>query len=274
MKFILAILLFLMFSFKIGDDSEKLKLFTFLDNYDWKDCVSPSKNYIEKETSKLRKHFNEYIANIDSFENYIHFIDLNGDKNLDAIYSGGTGAAGEYVVFLLNTGNDYRILFEEYTNISELVFENKKLVGYTGLDFGCCADYVYKETKYQITNDWKKIAIYQRARTSYTELPKTMFEKPIKFMVKNDIYKLRSSPIIDDKSVFIYDTVGNVISSYNKGSIGYAWSEAKDSSGRSWWFVEMEPNTSQIGSRLNSNQDSLPVRNLGWFISRYLEQIK
>jgi hypothetical protein len=274
MRYLVIILVLFCFSFGLSDAPGKLRLFSYQDAYNWNDCVKPSKAYTDSEIPKLIKHFNDFIANQDSLENYFHFIDLNGDKKLDAIYSGGTGAANEYVVFLLNTGDDYKILFEEYTNIRELVFKKGRLVGYTGLDFGCCAEYVEKETKYEVTENWQKIIIYQRAQTSYTIQPKNIFEKPIKFVVAKDIYKLRSSPIVDDTSMFIYDTISNVVSTYVKGSVGYAWSEISDNSGRLWWFVEMEPNNRQIGSRISANRDTIPVRNLGWMSSRFLQKIE
>lgn len=272
MRYILIILAFFTFSFTLGDDSDRLRLFSDSDTYDWKDCVVPSNKYIQSQAIIIRKHFNEYIANMDSIERYLHFIDFNNDGKLDVIYSGTTGAAADFVVFLLKMDNDYIILYTEYTNIRELIFKDKKLVGYTGLDLGCCAEYLQKETKYLISDNWQRTVIYQRVKTNYTELPQNIYNKPINFVVAKDVYKLRSSPMVNDTGYVIYDTIGNVVSTYIKGSIGRAWADKLDSTGRVWWFVEMEPNNRQIGSKLNTKSDTLPMRNLGWMSSRYLEK--
>ena len=216
---------------------EEFQLFTHNDVYDWKDCVVPSQDYVSKELPKIRKQFNEYVANIETIDRALHFIDLNNDKKLDVIYSGTSGAESDCVIFLLNTDNSYKILYEEYTNIRDLIFDGSKLVGYTGLDFGCCADYIQKETKYSVSEDWNRSVIYQRVKASYTELPEKLFEKPFRFEIKCDTLKLRATPVIDDTNMFIYDTIGNVVSSYLKGSKGFAWSEKQTYLGETWWFV-------------------------------------
>ncbi len=271
----LAITLFLfLVSCKSVNIKEGFQTFTKSDVYNWRDCTIPNQDYIDNEFPKIRKHFNEYVANIDTLARALHFIDLNNDKELDVIYSGTSGAASDCVIFLLNIDNDYKILFEEYTNIRDLLFEGGKLVGYIGLDFGCCAEYIQKETKYKVSEDWNRIVVYQRVKASYTELPEKLFEKPIVFEIESDTLKLRATAINDDTNIFIYDTIGNVVSSYLKGSRGYAWSEKQNDLGEIWWFVEMEPNNSQIGSRINHNPDKLPQRNLGWFPTVNLTTLK
>jgi hypothetical protein len=274
MRFLLLILVFGLLSFNIGDDSEKLRPFSDADIYDWYDCIHPSNDYVQKELSKIRKCFNEYVANIDTLDKSLHFIDLNNDKRLDVIYAGTSGSAADFVVFLINNKNGYKVLYEDYTNLRELKIENNRLVYYTILDLGCCAEYRRLETKYWIDKDLNRFQIYTRATTNYTEFPNTYFDKPIKFVVTNDIYKMRSSPIVDDTSRITYDTISNVTSTYLKSSIGYAWAEKKDNTGRVWWFVEMEPCNNQINSKLNYTADLLPIRNLGWMSSKYLNEIK
>jgi hypothetical protein len=274
MRLLLLIIILIFGACRSEQEPGKLRLFTLNDIYDWRDCVKPSQEYIKVQVPIIRKHVNEYIANIDSLENFLHFIDLNNDKIPDVIYSGVSGSEIDCVIFLLNTGKDYKILFEEYSNIRELKFDNHYLVGYTGLNFGCCAEYVYKETKYSVSLDWKRAVIYQRAITNYTKLPKEISGSPRKFIVGNDLYKLRSTPAIDDTTIYIYDSYSNVVSTYRKGAVGYAWAETKDNTGRTWWFVEMEPTDKQTGSKLNSKFDTIPVTNLGWMSSRYLKEIK
>jgi len=232
MRYLLIILVFGLLSFSIGDDSERLRPFSDDNIYDWHDCVLPFKDFIQKEIPKIKKCFNEYVANIDTLDKFLHFIDLNNDKRLDVIYAGTSGSAADYVAFLINDKKGYKVLYEDYTNLRELEIKNNRLVGYSILDLGCCAEYRRLEIKYKVSVDLSRIQIYTRATTSYTEFPKTYFDKPIKFAITNDIYKLRSSPIVDDTSRVIYDTISNVTSTYIKGSIGYAWAETKDFSGR------------------------------------------
>jgi len=274
MKALSILILLFLISCKTIVNPEEFRLFTYNDVYDWKDCVIPSQDYVSKELPIIRKEFNEYVANIETLDRALHFIDLNNDKKLDVIYSGTSGSESDCVIFLLNNDSDYKILFEEYTNIRDLVFEDGKLVGYTGLDFGCCAEYVQKETKYKVSKDWDRTVEYQRVKASYTELPENLYENPISFETVSDTLKLRATAIKDDTNLFIYDTIGNVVSSYLKGSRGLAWSEKQNDLGETWWFVEMEPNSGQLGSRINYNPDKLPQRNLGWFPSTGLTILK
>ena len=272
MKILFLSLTVLLFSYQKQSNLDKLQLFSDKDVYDWKDCIVPTREYLSMEVPKLRKHFNEYVANIDSIEKFLHFIDLNGDSNLDVIYSGTSGSASDFVKFLLKTKDDYTSLFEEYTNLRDIEFKNGILVSYTGLDLGCCADYVIKETKYKISKDLQRTIIYRKAMTTYTELPKVLFDMPQRFTIEDNVQKMRSSPLADDSGVFIYDTIGNVVSSYIKGSKGSTWSHVKDSTGQSWWFVEMDPNYQQIDSKINSKYDTIPERNLGWMNLKHFDE--
>lgn len=274
MRYLLVILFWGLVSFKIGDESAELRSFGDAAMYDWHDCVNPPNDYIQQELPKIRKCFSPYVSNRDSFDKNLHFIDFNNDLQLDIIYAGTSGGEAECVTFLRKDKKGYAVLYEEFTNLKELEVINNRLIGYTILDLGCCAEYRKLETKYKINSDLSKTHIYTRATTNYTVFPKQYFNKPIPFIVALDTCKMRSSPFVDDTSMVIYDTISNVVSTYSKGATGFAWAEKKDNTGCDWWFVEMDPCKNQLNTKLNYFSDTLPMRNLGWMSSRYLKDKK
>lgn len=242
--------------------------------YDWKDCLQPTDEYIKKELPLLRACFYEEISGMQGFESSLHFIELNNDGKPDVIYFGYIGGAGVDVVFLLNQGGSYKVLYSEMTVLADVQLKNNRLISYTSLYLGCCAEYNFRETMYSVSDDMVRTLIYQRAFTNYIKFPEKTYNRPKKIMVEKDSSKMRSCPLADDQEMYIYDTISNVLSTYRKGAAGYAWAEQKDSLGTTWVFVEMLPTDKQSGSRMNSSMDSVKTYNLGWMDSRYLKKKK
>jgi hypothetical protein len=97
-----------------------------------------------------------------------------------------------------------------------------------------------------------------------------------RFIVKNDKYKLRTSPIIidkynEDESNFERKPVyGNTLAEFSKGSKGVAIAEKLDETGRVWWFVIMDEDAKTGYNRFYDDQNASKA---GWMSSRFLEVI-
>jgi hypothetical protein len=98
-----------------------------------------------------------------------------------------------------------------------------------------------------------------------------------RFIVKNDKYKLREQPVINDKydayeSDFEHKPVyGNTLAEFSKGSKGEAIAEKSDETGRVWWFVIMDPDARAEYNRFYGDQTASKA---GWMSSRFLEVLK
>lgn len=95
-----------------------------------------------------------------------------------------------------------------------------------------------------------------------------------RFVVRNDKYKLREQPVIDDKhdeqesdfeGMPIY---GNALAEFGKGSKGEAIAEKPDETGRVWWFVIMDGDAKVEYDRFYGDQKASKA---GWMSSRFLE---
>lgn len=231
----------------------------------------------KKVIDKLKKQFdyifkNEYYSGL-PFERTIHFLDLNGDKRLDVIVEGYSGAESENTQFFLAQNSDYKKVLEKFQYVKSFQIHGGQLKSLTILDFGCCAEYVKYETKYQITPSFSAIPVYQKAKVTFEQKPKNkILNKPLNVATLENITFLRSSPVINDTSTVIYDAVGsgNVLAKYPKGSIGYAWVTETDSKGVKWWYVEMLP-VKAVKESLLYEKDDIPTRGMGWISEDQLE---
>lgn len=262
--------------------NETFHFFTFRDKIDWtKYDRSISDNdkelYAQKIKDQFSYFFNEQAITgeghtLKDFINKLHFIDLNGDKNLDIIYEGWSGSESDNTQIFINKNGHITKVFEAFQYIESLDFDkNEKLISFTILDFGCCAEYIEYETKFSVTDNFETSILLQRAKPSFTTPPQVLFSEPVKFTTISDEYTLRSSPIIDDTSTVIYDAPnkGNAIAKFSKNSSGQAWAEQKDNTGRTWWLVEMNP-IEKLSYNLVYYKDTIPPREIGWMSKRYL----
>jgi hypothetical protein len=286
MKYLLLLLfVFFCFSNKPLLASDSLPFFTFNNKINWTKFEKKVSDKDRRDYAlKIKNQFDFFFEqarylpdkyDINNFEQNLHFIDLNGDGKLDIIYEGFSGTESDFTEMLINKDNGFIkvVYFNQY--LETLEFDKSgKLNSYTTLDFGCCAAFTGYETKYLVNDKFETSILSQRAMTSYTKEPKTLFSKPIKFSTINDSYTLRSAPLKDDSSTIIYCAMdkGNVIAIYPKNSIGKAWAET-DTTGRIWWFVEMEP-VKKLSYNLIFYQDSIPAKILGWMSSRYLKKLE
>ncbi len=211
----------------------------------------------------------EYIS--DNF----HFLDLNGDQELDAVYNGGYGGENE-IIHLITIKNKELIvsdpLFGLITDFQ--VLENK--VDLKIYDYGCCAQLVDVYASFEVFCDSEEIELknlYAYARIKETQNPEDFIQE-IRFEVQNDGYKLRAQPeIITDYDGLPEEVImdGNTLAMYPKSSTGTAIAEKMDQTGRLWWFVIMDSNFKPISSLFtNGNNNISEYKCAGWMSSRFL----
>lgn len=143
----------------------------------------------------------------------------------------------------------------------------------------CCAPYVGSVNLFtpMITDEKIQYKLKKRVKefVSLTVPEKRMFEK--RFIVKNDKYNLRDSPVVNDKydadiSAFEGMAVyGNTLAQFVKGSKGTAIAEKIDDTGRVWWFVIMAEDAKADYNRFYGDDNA---SKMGWMSSRFLEVIK
>jgi hypothetical protein len=110
--------------------------------------------------------------------------------------------------------------------------------------------------------------------------PDSFFVEPISFQTLNENYSLRYEPITTDEvPPVLHQAVdnekslrGNVTAVYPKGAIGKAWARKKDSTGREWWLVEMEP-LKYLSFDAYYSLDDFPTHYIGWMSSRFVKRI-
>jgi len=115
----------------------------------------------------------------------------------------------------------------DYERILDLTFQNKKLTYFAIDNYGCCAEVVSFERHFLVDADFKCKLVIQRAILEGMKIgdrknimPDGYFDQPIKFRILNPRYALRYAPEISDST-----------------PPGYK----KDTTGREWWLVEMDP---------------------------------
>ena len=206
------------------------------------------------------------------FEKTIHLQDLNGDKVLDVMVEGYSGAESDNTQIFLAQSKGYKKILEKSQYVKSVQVKGGYLKFLTMLDFGCCAEYVNYETKYYITPDFSAIPIYQKAKASFEQKPQnTLLSRPLPIFTLQENTVLRSSPIEDDTSTVIYDAEGsgNVLAKYPVRSQGYAWVSETDRSGKKWWYVEMQP-VKAVKESLLHEKDEIPTSGMGWISEHQL----
>jgi len=227
-------------------------------------------NSTYKPESKLPKKFTQCF----------HFVNLNGDKNIDLIYEGNAGSEGSYVTFYLNTGKQLEGIETQNGYVWDLKFKENKLSSFVIYNPGCCAETIEFERHYNVSPLFKcklewQVSIIQGMNKFE---PDSFFQKPFQFQTLNEDYSLRYEPRISDQ---VPNEIsegargpyhGNSTALYPKGSIGTAWATKKDSTGREWWLVEMEP-LKYLKFDAYYSLDDFPTRYIGWMSSRFVKKL-
>jgi hypothetical protein len=209
----------------------------------------------------------------EKYDSMFHFLHLNSDTLIDVIYEGWSGGEPDVSKFFYNTGDTFKLQFEAYQYISDLILKDGRLESFTTVDFGCCAEYVEWEKLFKVNND-SLYLIYKKAKINQTVEPKTYFKKTKKFIVENSPYYLRYEPKINDDELYSpwMESIGNRVAEYTKGDQGIAFAEKTDSTGRIWWFVEMQEKKN-IQYNIIYESETNKSKYLGWMSSKFLKEI-
>jgi len=221
---------------------------------------------------------------IEAFKNSFHFVDLNGDGLADLVYEGRSDGEPNIVEFYLNRKKKFDKVFSDYERLLDLIFQNKRLTYLVIDNYGCCAETVNFERHFFVDENFQFRLVIQRAILKGMELgedhyarPDGWFDQPVKFRILNSQYALRYTPEITNKTPDIKylddDTSkGNIIALYPAGNRGIAWGYKKDTTGREWWLVEMEPAVF-LPYKMYYDYDDKLTHYYGWMSSRFVERL-
>ncbi|MEX2410250.1 MAG: hypothetical protein WD607_02570 [Candidatus Paceibacterota bacterium] len=236
------------------------------------------------EIAKIKDDLLFYLNESDMLEDNIdnfHFIDFNGNCNIDIIYSGDAGTDKKRtLIFELSNDGSYRKTFDKFGRLIDIFSGTENLPPYSLIlmEEPCCGGFstVYEIYHPIISNG--KVELHVSIKYSSilgTDIPAEFFSKPKMFEVINNLYYLRLDPILDNNTVYEdLHITGNIIAEYYKGSKGYAVAEREDNTNRIWWFVIMQ-NTNKTSKGIfdvGSNNEN-EAYYMGWMSSRYLIEI-
>ncbi|HEY9000899.1 MAG TPA: hypothetical protein VIM89_06080 [Mucilaginibacter sp.] len=287
------------------DQSSYLPLFPYSDaqRFNWtsleKQNAPLKERFIKLASHLLENEYPTYCTDQDitklrraEFEKTLHVLDFNGDGLDDIIYEGNSGGEPQEVAFLLNTGNDFKLVFRETQSVAAMRFTDHKLTNVYFVDSGCCEDYIDFCKVYNVKYDdgaLKFVNTYTTASINSTYWPKKFLNHPIYFEVLNNNYKMRLAPVIDDNTIndraIPQDSlIGNTIDTLNKGTKGRAVAVQTDKTGRVWWLVEIDRDYSSYGHYFYEQDANLfykesedtthKAAKMGWISSRYVKKIK
>jgi hypothetical protein len=239
-------------------------------------------NSIELPTEYCLDHIKIRIKD-NSIEEWLfgfYKYDFSGDGNDDLIFISYCGGEEYRNYFWVKKENKYYYSGLAMGTLVKLyrTGDSKSLSVVTRGGF-CCLGYIGFINLYtpMIDNQVFKYKLEKSVReVGQMVLPDNRMPAK-RFVVKNDKYKLREQPVIDDKydeqeSDFEQKPVyGNALAEFNKGSKGEAIAEKPDETGRVWWFVIMDPDAKAEYNRFYGDQKASKA---GWMSSRFLEVIK
>ncbi len=233
------------------------------DNEKDRDTLAISE-FLENNISKIFS-YNDYPFEWSDLIQYVHLIDINNDREKDAIYQGPTGGEPYITVIFLNQNNNFSQVFRQYQYIFEIEFYNNILTKLALTNPGCCADpqvvdYFYQVSfidnnpKFELTRTTGYLSSYEKPINNYSQ------EK--KVTIINDIAKLRNDCYELDTEHPYYGERGNVLATYQKGSTGRAFAE-KDDNGVIWLIVLMDKKSEFSSSDFPTFKEQ-PIELYGW----------
>jgi hypothetical protein len=213
----------------------------------------------------------------------LHFLDLNGDGKDDVVFEGQSGGEAQEVNIFINTGQGYKKVFSVFQGIVKMEWQDKRLVRLYIDDWGCCDDYLERHMIYDISYGKTGIPIFKKVNQGLSIYkgvsPDSLYDKPFRFEVLNEGYKIRSAPKIDDTSVQPWDNdqaketgSGNSIGKLAKGATGTAIAKKTDTTGREWLFVQIDELYLPKNDILYV-ENKFPSKLIGWISSRFIKAL-
>ncbi|MDI1233462.1 MAG: hypothetical protein PSX81_04205 [bacterium] len=279
MKFTCLILIFVVFKM------DAQNRYDFNHAFDWEEVEKWNPKLIEKFIQLTPKEFEyyrtkeAYYPNLDSLKKVLHVVDLNGDNLDDIVFAGQTFGEPKEVSLFVNTGKSFKKVFRDLQGLLKMEFTGGILSQLNIEDWGCCADYrtfvkFYKvrlekgELKFELQNNFQYL--------QNTQLP-TMYSDTVKqIRILNDLYNLRTTPLVDDSTITGYEgqeVKGNVLGKIPKGAMALVLAQEVDSTGRVWYFVAILP-AYVLKQTVFFDADTAPqYHKCGWISSRFVEEI-
>lgn len=222
------------------------------------------KNIFVGSDGKINREF------LNRLEKNIHFIDFNGDGNLDALFEDIPGGHANFSIFIKKSEKKFDDVVSVWGKVKhiEKIKNNWRIMV---LNEACCADVIDNlsvyESKFKKGNE---IYFYQISNYAfvgfedYTFLKVNTLNK--KFKTKKPITKIRYSALIDDKYEYTaIENTGNIMAEYQENSSGVILYEKRTTSNETWAFVEMINNIKPVTNFYHSGANNLEhFHSLGW----------
>lgn len=251
-------------------------------NFDLSVLAKTEKN---RDTVMLLNFITSYYDSIKLFDEFpytpevlvksVYAIDFNGDELLDIIYDGPTGWEQNVTQLFLNKGTHYEKVFSGFQDVIEADFSNNRLISFTLINPGCCADPQIVEYYYSVTYADNNPQFKLNKTIGYldgTEKPQKLLTPPKKFYIRKDNTKLRTDCYILDNVDLVYASNGNVIANYKSGSTGLALGFKKDKNVE-WIYAIMDANNKFETSDFSTFKEQ-PTYIKGWLLKTDITGMK
>lgn len=240
-------------------------------------------NAFPKEFEAYRRGNESEFHNMDSLAKDLHFMDINGDGMLDVIFEGQGSGERRFIQLFIKIGQRFKGIFSDYQGVAKIDWDGNKMKRLYINDWGSGDDYIETNKIYEFTYNQTDAPTYKQIYQSIginsfdAVRPDSLFDKPIRFEVLNNNYKIRSAPLIDDTGMFHWNKnqesekgEGNSIGKLPKGTTGAALGKKTDATGREWWYVEIDE-TYMFDHEMLYVQNKFPTRVIGWVSSRFVK---
>ncbi len=217
-----------------------------------------------------------------------HFVDFSGDGVADVIYDGtayvanGDGEIGvwegsQVILWQVMGGRAVKV-GKAFTSMQRAWRDRPgEPLRFRTVQHGCCDDrhILIEYHRPELRGDTVRYRVARRILGSTdNQAPRTFLPRPRPFTVTQDRYLLRHAPSVGKA---IADGGPNFVAEYRRGARGVALAEARDSTGRVWWYVLMDgrtpPDTAQDTFVFDETEDrDVPGDRLGWMSSRFLTE--
>jgi hypothetical protein len=202
-----------------------------------------------------------------------HFLYINSDNLIDAIYSGPAINEGNSVSIFINDGNSLNHWEGRVGTLKSITQETPtSVLILTLIRYGCCDERSNEHFQLLIPPSSDELIETNGTYFIYdTEFPSEFtFRKP--FKVINETYHLRAQPLIlNGEPESDYFEKGNIVATYGTDDTGIALAQSTDETGRTWWFVVMDPKGNYTYHVRELYGDNYWY---GWMSNRFVELVK
>ena len=261
-------------------------------HFEWKNIEKkPAASEVDKFIKSTPKEFQVYKQkdptitswNLDSLRKDLHFLDLNGDGKNDIVFEGQSGGEGREIIIFINMGTSYRKVFSAFQEVVKMEWHDNRLTRLFIYDWGCCAEYLTRYMTYDVNYSQTNMPTFKKVFQGlfFNEgiKPDNLLEKPFRFKVLIEGYKIRIAPIIDDTSYQIWTEdstkdalLGTTIGRLTKGATGTAIAKKQDNTGRVWLFVQIDE-LYLPKNNIFYLENKFPTKLLGWISSRFIKTL-